>query len=171
MANELIGVKELNAKLGRLDRATGIKTLRSSLFKATTPVVRIMKSRIPVGTKAHRTYRKRLVSPGFARRSIKRLTGKKYVNQGKLSIAIGVKAEAFYVINMLDQGPHTVTRRRQQTSTKARGHSGYQRRNATINSYVIRKQPWFESSFIAGERLMIGSFKNDLSAAILKAVR
>ena len=40
MASELIGVKELTRKLNQLDAKLAVKTLRSVLFKATTPVVR-----------------------------------------------------------------------------------------------------------------------------------
>jgi len=168
--SSLIGVKELNRKLERLDRATGIKTLRAAIFKSTGPVFRLMKATVPVGSEMHRTYRKRLVSPGFAKRSIRRIMGKKYINQGKLSIAIGVRKEAFYAI-MLDQGPHTISRRRQQTNIKARGHVGYRRRHIKMKPYVLRKRPWFETIFIASERKMVNSFRDNLKVAIEKAVK
>jgi len=153
--SELAGVKELNVKLSKLERSVGIKTLRSAVFKATTPVVRQMKSKIPVGSRAHRTYRKRLVTPGYAQRSIKRLTGKKYINQGKLSIAIGVKAEAFYAINFIDQGPHKVTKRGRRP----------------VKSYAVKQHPWFESTFIANRNRMIQLFASNLRIAIAKAVK
>jgi len=155
MATELAGVQELNIKLSKLERSVGIKTLRSAVFKSTTPVVRAMKSKIPVGSRAHRTYRKRLVAPGFSKRSIKRLTGKKYINQGKLSIAIGVKAEAFYAINFIDQGPHKVTKRGRRP----------------VKSYTINQHPWFQSTFLANKNLMLRTFRSELQIAIEKAAR
>lgn len=171
MASELTGVKELTRKLNQLDGKLAIKTLRSALFKATTPVVRQMKAQVPVGTQAHRTYRKRLVSPGFSRRSIKRVTGKKYLGQGKLSIAIGVKAEDFYAIRFYDQGPHTITRRRQQTNVKASGHVGNRRRTVNIKPYTLRRKPWFESVFRTNHSRMLTSIKENLITEIAKVTR
>jgi len=121
MANEVKGLKELAGKLSKLETSLAVKSLRSAIFKATTPVVRQMKSRIPVGTEAHRTYKKRLVAPSFAQRSIKRLTGKRYLSQGKLSIAIGVRAEAYYAIRFYDQGPYTLHNHAAQTVNEQKG--------------------------------------------------
>lgn len=171
MANELIGVEELTRKLNRLDSKLAAKSLRSSLFKATTPVVRQMQSRIPVGTDAHRTYKGRLVVPGFARRSVKRLTGKKFLNRGRISVAIGVKAEAYYAIRFYDQGPYTITRRRQSTNIRARGHVGNQRRNISIKPYTLRRVPWFESTFAANETRMVADMKKHLRDIITKVAR
>ena len=171
MANEVKGLKELAGKLSKLETSLAVKSLRGAIFKATTPVVRQMKSRIPVGTEAHRTYKKRLVAPSFAKRSIKRLTGKRYLSQGKLSIAIGVRAEAYYAIRFYDQGPYTITRRRQSTNRKARGHVGNQRRKISIKPYTLRKTPWFESTFRTNESTMVSSMKNNLRDIIMKAVK
>jgi hypothetical protein len=171
VASELTGVKELTRKLNQLDVKTAVKTLRSALFKATTPVVRQMKSAVPVGTQAHRTYRKRLVAPGFSKRSIKRVTGKRFLSQGKLSIAIGVKAEDFYSVRFYDQGPYTITRRRQQTNIKASGHVGMRRRKITIKPYTLHRRPWFESVFRRNHSPMLTSIKQHLDTEIAKVVR
>ena len=171
MANDLKGFKELAVKLNKLEAGLRVKTLRKALFKATTPVIRQMKSRIPVGTKLHRTYKKRLVGPGFAKRSIKRLTGKKYLRQGKLSIAIGIRTEAYYAIRFYDQGPHTITQRRQSTDTKARGHVGNKRRKISIKPYTLRKSPWFESIFRSNQSAMTLSIKNHLKDEINKVAK
>lgn len=171
MASELIGVKELTKKINQLDTKLAVKTLRSVLFKATTPVVRQMKAQVPVGTQAHRTYKGRLVSPGFSKRSIKRVTGKRFLSQGKLSIAIGVKAEDFYSIRFYDQGPHTISKRRQQTGAKLSGHVGTRRRHANIKPYTLQRRPWFQSVFIRNESQMLTSIKNNLNDAVEKIAR
>ena len=172
MASELVGVKELTKKLDKLDAKLAVKTLRSVLFRATTPVVRQMKAQVPVGTEAHRTYTGRLVAPGFTKnRSIKRLTGKRFLSQGKLSIAIGVKAEAFYAIKFYDQGPHTITKRRQRTTVKLSGHTGTRRRHANIKPYTLRRVPWFQSVFVRNESQMLTNIKNNLSDAVEKIAR
>lgn len=155
MSSELAGIKELNLKLSRLERKVGVRVLTSALQKATTPVRRQMRHAIPKGTEPHRTYRGVLVSPGFAKRSIKRVTGKKYLSKGRLSIAMGVRAQAFYAINFIDRGPHKV----------------YQRKYKRIKPYTIRQQPWFAYIFIAQEKNMLGDFARELRLAIEKAVR
>ena len=171
MANELKGFKELAIKLNKLEAGLRVKTLRKALFKATTPVVRQMKSRIPVGTEAHRTYKKRLVTPGFAKRSIKRLTGKKFISKGKLSIAIGVRAEAYYAIRFYDLGPYTISRRRQSTNIKAKGHVGNQRRKIAIKPYTLKKVLWLSSTFTANQYAMISSLRNHLKDEINKVAK
>ena len=158
MAGELEGVRELTAKLNRLDQKTRAKAMRSVLFKATTPVRAAMRSAIPVGDRANRTYRGRLVGPGFAKRSIKRVTGKKYLASGRISIALGVRAEAFYAIRFLDQGPHTITTRR---NSRRRGSSG-----TAIKPYTLRRVPWFESVFIRNESGMLSSIKTNLQQQV-----
>lgn len=166
MANELDGVKELTKKLNKLDQKLAVKSLASVLRKATTPVRRQMRAKMPVGTQAHRTYTRRLVVPGFSKRSVKRLTGKKFLSQGRISVALGVRAEAFYAIRFYDQGPHTITKRRQQTNIRAR--VGTRRRNVNIKPYTLRRRPWFESVFIANQNPMITNIKNNLKQVIDK---
>ena len=174
MANEVTGFKELERKLLKLSRQLDVKTgkqLRSVLFKATTPVLRQMKAKIPVGTEAHRTYKGRIVAPGFAKSSFKRLTGKKYLNQGKLSIAMGVAAEAYYAIQFYDLGPYTVTRRRQSTNIKAKGHFGNQRRHIKIKPYTLKKHPFFVGTFTANEKQMIRDMKTQLQDIVYKLAK
>ena len=170
MASELEGVKELLAKLNRLDARTVAKAQRSILFKATTPVVRQMKAQVPVGTEAHRTYKGRLVAPGFTKRSIKRLTGTKHLNRGLLSIAIGVRAEGWYSF-LYDQGPYTIAKRRQSTNIKAEGHFGNARRHINIKPYTLRKHPWMQNVFIRNSSNMLTAIKNNLNDAVEKIAR
>ena len=170
MADELLGVADFTRKLNKLDGKLQVKAFRSVLFKATSPVVRKMKARIPVGTEAHRTYKGRLVVPTFAKRSIKRLTGKKFLNQGRLSIAIGVKAEALYSI-LYDQGPYIISTRRQQTSIKARGHAGTQRRRVLIKPYTLKYKPWFENTFKQSQNQMLLDIKSNLKLQVERIAR
>ena len=168
MASELRGVKDLTRKLRKIGAELAVEKLESVLFNSTTPVENQMRSLVPVGTKAHRTYRKRLVQPGFSKRSIKRLTGRKFLSQGKLSIAIGVRAEDFYSIRFYDQGPYTITKRRQQTGIKARGHVGTRRNHISIKPYTLLRRPWFQSVFIRNEKQMLTGIKNNLAKVLEK---
>lgn len=95
------GLKELSDKLGELDRQLAAKTLRQSVRNATTPAVRAMKLAVPTGEVAHRTYRKRLVAPGFLKRSVRVIS---FIRNGKAVALIGVRREAFYGVQFVDKG-------------------------------------------------------------------
>jgi hypothetical protein len=152
MASELFGMRELQIKLDKLDDKLAVKSMRSVLFKALTPVVREMKSKVPIGTEAHRTYKKRLVVPTFAWRGIKRITGKKFLSQGRLSVAVGVKAEAFYAIQFLDDRSHHIT----------------ERSGKRIKPYNTIRRRWFTAVFDAHERQMVSSIQATLESEIKK---
>lgn len=99
--NHISGLKELSDQLNRLQAQTAAKALRQSVHNATLPATRAMKLAAPVGTVAHRTYRKRLVAPGFLKRSIRAIS---FIRGGKASALIGVKREAFYGVQFVDRG-------------------------------------------------------------------
>lgn len=101
MAESVLGVKELLRKFDQLKVAGKEKALRAAVRGAANVVAKEAKQRIPVGSIAHRTYRKVLVSPGFARRSIKVQT---YVNRrtGAVGAMVGVRAQAFYAVQFVE---------------------------------------------------------------------
>ena len=89
----VLGLSALQLKLEKLDQKTAAKAVRGAAVKAVSPVKAKMKAKIPVGDEAHRLYTGRLVSGGFAKRSVKHLSKVKY---GKVHIWLGTNAEAFY---------------------------------------------------------------------------
>ena len=109
MAGEVEGMAELSRKLAKLGVEMGVKTLRSAAMATTTPVFKEMKAAIPVGKKAHKTHKGRLVAPGFAKRNVKR---RSRVNKGVVSVVIGVASEAFYAVQFVDPGTKKMTARR-----------------------------------------------------------
>jgi len=151
----LEGLKELDKKLGELGAKLGGKTLRSASLKATTPTVRKMKIKIPVGDKAHRTYRGRLVAPGFARRSIRR---RSRFRGGKSSVSIGVRKEAFYAVNFLDKGATVTTR-------KING------KRKTIKPYRLTAHHWFKDVFTNDRRKKEDNLARQLKLTIEKVRR
>lgn len=98
---EVIGVPALIRKLNALDAKTGAKVLRQATMAAAKPVVDEAKIRIPVGDTVHRTYKGNLVGPGFAKRSIKRVSK---IIGGTVHVMIGVKREAFYATQFVELG-------------------------------------------------------------------
>ena len=160
---ELQGLKELNAKLARLGAKTGAKVLRSAALKATTPVMRAMRAKIPVGTEAHRTHKGRLVAPGFLKRSLRRKT-RLFRRTGTAVVTLGVRSEAFYGPQFLDQGPWRISSRRISTGRRST-------KKVAIKPYTLRKRPFFESVFIANRRVMESKLAEELKKNIEAAVR
>lgn len=167
------GLKELNIKLGKLGNALAVKSLRKALRRAGTPTLQQMRAKVPVGTEIHRTYKKRPVAPGFLKRSLRMIVA---VNKrsGAASVVFGVRREAFYGIQFLDQrafigGGYVVSKRRF-------GGNGRRGRRRTqlyrdVKPYTIRATPWFSSVFTANSSKMVNDFRDALRVAVEGAVR
>jgi len=111
----LHGLKELNMQLTKLEAATGEKVLRTALMNASTPAFKAVKAAAPVGKKAHRTHKGRLVAPGFLRRSVIRRSSIIRARRSTIAkVEIGVKSEAFYGVRFVEHGtkPHIIKARR-----------------------------------------------------------
>lgn len=95
MGNEVEGLADLSRKLNELGATAGGKALRSALMTASLPALRNIQAAAPVGTKSHRTYKGRIVAPGFLRRNIRRksLLAK---DRSRAIVIIGPAQEAFY---------------------------------------------------------------------------
>lgn len=135
------GLRELNHKLGRLELATAAKAMRASLMEATKPVVAQMKAAVPRGTEPHKTYKGRTVGGGFLSRSIIRKS-RFDKRAGKMSIAIGVKREAYYGVSFIDRGTKKITGRR-----------------------------WFLQRFEMNQNKMVGILKQKLAEKIKAAIK
>ena len=141
MSAELKGYRELSKQLQALGAAVGGKTLRSATLLATTPVMREARRRIPVGVDAHKTYKGRVVAPGFAKRSIAR---KAFLSRDKSTAycIVGVKPEAYYALQFVEMG----------TSKQS-------------------AQPWLEPAFRATQDEQIERLGANLRKKILAAVK
>jgi len=163
------GFKELDRKLGRIKTAAGIKALRNAATRAATPVVRRMKSLAPVGDTEHRTYKGRLVAPGFGSRSIIRRT-KFYRSSGTVSLTIGVKKEAFYLIQFYDSRPGRTPYTISERQSRARDRSS--RVSKSIKPYTLNQhRPWFSSVFISSQASMVRDMRKFLRQNIERAAR
>jgi HK97 gp10 family phage protein len=139
VTGNVVGLKELSDKLTRLETATAIKALRSAAFAATTLTKKKMEAAAPKGKKVHRTYKGRLVAPGFLSRSVIRKT-RVDKRTGKVSVSIGVKREAFYGVTFFDKG-----------AGKLKAHH------------------WFKKVFEKDAPKIINTFKQKLAARIKRA--
>jgi HK97 gp10 family phage protein len=132
------GLSELNDKLQELGKQLGAKALRGALMSATLPVLKEARARAPIGTVAHKTYKGRLVAPGFLARSLKRRSQVNRDGTGA-SVSIGVRNEAFYGTQFLELG-----------------------------TSKIAKRPWLVPAYQAKHREALDVFKSELKRRIDK---
>lgn len=108
MAKALEGVAELNRKLSELaDPKENGRVLRASVAAALRQVQKDARASAPVGTVAHKTYKGRLVAPGFASRSLRVVTR---IKDGTATGRLGVRAEAFYALQFIELGTAKIPR-------------------------------------------------------------
>lgn len=108
VSKALLGIAELNKKLNDLaDPKENGKVLRQSVGAAMRVVMKEARTRIPVGTQEHKTYKGRLVGPGFASRSLRVSTS---FREGVASARLGVRREAFYAVQFIELGTSKIPR-------------------------------------------------------------
>lgn len=159
----VVGMADLSRKLKMIGDRASARAMSSAATRATTPVVKAMRSAAPVGTVGHKTYRGRWVAPGYGSRSIaKRVKFDRATGTAK--ITIGVRKEAFYLIQWYDQrsgrAPYTITGRR------VKGKSV-----KSVKPYTLPAKPWFSSVFINAQSQIVERFRAILKTSIEKAAR
>ena len=115
---QITGFKELSAQLSAMGRAAGGKALRSAAMTATLPVLHKAKENAPVGNPPYesgdpypkRTYKGRLVTPGFLKRNIARKSQLSRDGQ-RVTVMVGPRAEAFYGTQFIELGTSAIPRR------------------------------------------------------------
>lgn len=101
MAETIKGLKALEKKLKALDASTNRKILRAATKAALQPAARRAKQLIPKGSRGHKTYKGRLVAPGFASRNI--VSFSFAISSGVLA-QLGVRKEALYATQFVEVG-------------------------------------------------------------------
>lgn len=100
----LTGVADVVKKLQALGKLDDGKIMIAAVRVGMNQVLKPAQDRIPVGTRLHRTYKGRLVTPGFAKRSLHVVaTGK--TKSGRAAAALlSTSKEGFYVPQFLERG-------------------------------------------------------------------
>ncbi|WP_430009972.1 hypothetical protein [Methylophaga lonarensis] len=153
MTGRIDGMKELYDKLGELGNQLEAKALRSSAMAALTRTAREYRAAAPRGSQAHRTYKGRLVAPGFLSRSIVRRS-RVDKKSGRVWALIGVRREAFYGVMFLDKGIWVRSRRGQP-----------------VRPYRIEGRDWFKSRFESNVPQIISVFTEKLKDKIRTVAR
>ena len=108
---ELDGVAALTKQLKALASVseTGA-VLKGAVSDAMGKVRDQARQNVPVGRKRHRTYKGRLVSPGFAKRSL-RVLARLSKDKTRAYALLGVRSEAFYALQFIELGTSRIPRR------------------------------------------------------------
>lgn len=103
MSSALEGVADLTAQLNELGVKLAAKELKGTVKAALQEAEHRARANIPIGKVPHKTYRGRLVSPGYAVSTLHIETGfnKK---TGAAFALLGVGPEAFYVVQFIEFG-------------------------------------------------------------------
>lgn len=99
----LTGLAEAEAKLRQLGAVVAAPIMKKAVRAGIQPAKQRAQQNAPTGQVAHRTYKGRLVAPGFGKRSIRVITT---ASQDKrtFSAALGVRREAHYMVNFVEVG-------------------------------------------------------------------
>lgn len=94
MAEEIEGFKQLDRRLRKLTNPRDARNaIRAGLNRGLNPVVKTARENAPKGESGHKTYKGRIVSPGFLSRSIKK---KLKIEGGSIVGRVGMIKDAFY---------------------------------------------------------------------------
>jgi hypothetical protein len=97
------GFADLSKALRELDPRKQVNAIRNALRASLKETKKTAERLAPVGERSHKTYKGRLVAPGFAKRNINintRVSRDKY----RINATIGTKNEAFYIRQWLEKG-------------------------------------------------------------------
>lgn len=164
MDERVEGLRALTVRLNELGRRTGTRTLKRALRKAATPTLRQMRAAAPLGSQPHRTHKGRLVAPGFLKKSIRAITVTDR-RQGTAAVVFGVRREAFYGLQFIDDNPTPNAPIAKRRHGKRRGGT------RAIRSYTLRQSPFFYRIFVANAGAMTRSFVDTLRTEIERAAR
>jgi len=107
---KVIGVGDLLQKFESLKTNVARGALRTATRKAAKIVAAEAESRAPQGTELHKTYKGRVVAPGFLSRNVK---VKMWYDTARAAVgaSIGVAKEAFYGTQFLEIGTSKIPKR------------------------------------------------------------
>ncbi len=103
MAETVEGLRELQEKLRQFGPKIGGSILARAAGQAMQSVLKQAKASAPIGTEPHKTYKVRLVAPGFLSRNI---GSKTFISKDKTfaKAMVGPKREAFYGTAFVERG-------------------------------------------------------------------
>ena len=129
MTKEVIGVEALKKKLDGIKEELHPKLVAQSVRASMVPMMKQARQNAPQGKDVHRTYKGRLVAPGFLKRNIK-LRKMKFKDKTKVGYSLAARKEAFYG-KIIEQGFRDVSAKpwlgEAYNSTKSQVESNFRR--------------------------------------------
>lgn len=99
----LAGSADAIAKLQALGALDDGKIVRGTVRAGMNETLKVARTKIPVGHRLHRTYKGRLVAPGFGKSSLRIVTTTK-TDDGLQAALLSVSKEAYYETQFLEWG-------------------------------------------------------------------
>lgn len=93
--DEILGLRELNRALKELDPRKQVNAIRAATRAGLKPTLVVARQLAPQGTRSHRTYKGRLVAPGFLSRNIN-VSTRVSRDRTRAWSTIGTTKEAYY---------------------------------------------------------------------------
>lgn len=143
------GLKEVEATFQRLEKAGQVRALRSAMNAALNPALKTLRAQAPKGSEAHKTYKGRVVAPGFLSRSVVksvRVARDKSAVFGKVKL----RGEAFYG-SMIEHG---------WTPGSRKGRSQ--------NVSKIAPRPWFHPTVDKLSDATLQAFSDKMEQAVIR---
>lgn len=129
-------------KLRALGETFAARNLKAAAKDAMLPTEQAARASVPVGTVAHKTYKGRTVTPGFAQRSVKRAVTARRGSKNIVRAMVGVSREAFYALAFVERGTSKMPAR-----------------------------PWLVPAFDATKGQVLGRFQQSLKRRIERAAK
>lgn len=145
MADEVIGVVDLLKHLKAIENEMQPKLVAQAIRAAMVPTLKQARANAPKGDKPHRTYKGRLVAPGFLKRNI-RLKKMKFKDKGRVGYSLGARGEAFYGYQFIERG---FTHK-----------GGFKKK--TGRATPIKPNPWLGKAEKATEQNLGANFRREL---------
>lgn len=150
MRNNVIGVDALKKKISVIAEETDPKLTAQALRSAMKPMLSAARANAPTGEDSHRTYKGRLVSPGFLKRNIK-LKKLRFRDKSRVGYGLWAQGEAWYG-QALERG--------RKAGRKGKYAWG-----------SIRPDPWLGKAYAAHKDGLSRSFKAEMSKRIMQKVK
>jgi hypothetical protein len=167
MASE--GLDDILKTFGRLERAGQLRSLRSATNAALNPALRALRLAAPKGSEPHKTYKGRVVAPGFLSNSIKKSVR---VSKDKTAVVgrVRVEGEAYYGA-IIEKGYRKGRRSSKviRASQRSKGGISSARLDELGDKRVkVAPRPWFNPTVKRLEKPTLDAYKDKMRKAILK---
>lgn len=171
MPSRVIGADSLSRQLKSLQVNVGSKEMRRAVNFAITPVLQQARVRAPRGKKPFKTYKGRIVAPGFLARSLQKKT-RQSRDRSRAYAFVWAKPEAYYG-KFVEQGHYKGARNKKtKRASRREGALSRKRLNQLGNNRTYQPpDPFLAPAFRSNRVTMLKRFSDKIRSDIQKAAR